>query len=111
ILAVFLTNSSMESGREHYLCSTTQFSRDRQYLIDNKVEPDIPYGWLSSPKPAGPRSNILGEGGEQHQGLLRGQRVFSSPGEQQAPFIGFDFVFNPCPIVIQIAHMHEITIP
>jgi hypothetical protein len=88
-----------------------QFSRDRKYLIDNTVEPDIASVGLSCPKPAGPRSNSVGEVGEQYQGLLCVQGLFTSPGEQQAPFSGVDVVCKPGTIVIQITHRHEITIP
>jgi hypothetical protein len=88
-----------------------QFSRDRQYLIDKTVEPDISSVGLSCPKPAGPRENIVGEVGAPYHGLLCVQVLFTSPGEQQAPCIGVDVVFNPGPIVVQLTHMHEITIP
>ena len=88
-----------------------QCSRDWKYVIDNTVQSDIPYVRLSGPKPAGPREHIVGEIGEQHQGLLRVQVLFASPGEEQTTLIGFDFVFNSCTIVIQIAQMHAIIIP
>jgi hypothetical protein len=54
---------------------------------------------------------MVGEVGEQDQGLLCGQVLLTSPGEQQAPCISVDCVFNPCTIVIQITHRHAITSP
>jgi hypothetical protein len=54
---------------------------------------------------------MVGEVGEQYQGLLCVPVLFTSPGEQQAPVIGVAFVFNPGTIVIQIPPMHESTIP
>jgi hypothetical protein len=88
-----------------------QFSRDRQSLIDNTVEPDIASVGLSCPKPAGPRENMVGEVGAPYQGLLCVHVRFTSPGEQQAPCIGVDVVFTPGPIVVQSTQMPEITIP
>ena len=35
---------------------------------------------------------------------------FASSREQQAGFIGFDFVFNTRTLIIQMAHVEEITI-
>jgi hypothetical protein len=79
--------------------------------MENTVEPDIASVRLSGPKPTGPRENIVGEVGEQYQGLLCVQGLLTSPGEQQAPCISVDCVFNPCTIVRQITHRPAITIP
>ena len=87
-----------------------QFSGYGEYLIDDKGDSDIAYGGLGSPKPACPRSNIMGEVRYEHQRLLRIPVLFASTWEQQASFIGFDFVFNTGPLIIQMAYLDEIMI-
>ena len=102
--------SRLQTALDELLLLEQQFSRDCQYVIDNTVNADIPAVRLSGPKPAGPRSNSVGEVGEQHQGLLRVHVLLASLGEEQTPLIGFDFVFNPCTIVIHSAQLYEIPI-
>jgi hypothetical protein len=46
---------------------------------------------------------------EQPQGLLRMLVLFASLREQQACFIGFDGVFKTYTLIIQLAHLEEIT--
>jgi hypothetical protein len=88
-----------------------QCSRDRESLMEHTGEPDLASVRLSGPKPTGPRENLVGEVGAPYHGLLCVPGLLTSPGEQQAPCISGDCVFNPGTIVIQSTHRHAITSP
>jgi hypothetical protein len=102
--------SRLQTHVDKLITVEIQFSGYGEYLMDDKVESDIASGGLGRPKPACPRYNSMGEVRYEHQRLLRIPVVFASAWEQQASFIGFDFVFNTGSVIIHMAYLDEVTI-